>query len=121
MFGANTYRIRFADGQDTDTLKHLAERNSDDPLAGRVLVGQVNGTLSGALSLTDGRVIVDPSPHTGRLAAALRMRAGAIQAFEETPSLPDRLRAAFATYRGAVVVPAPVSHEDYAEEIRQAA
>ena len=121
MFGANTYRIRFADGQDADTLKRLAERNSGAPLDGRVLVGQVNGTPSGALSLTDGRVIVDPSPHTDRLSAALRMRAGAIRAFEDTPALPDRLRAAFAKYRGATVVPAPVSSDEYAEPMREAA
>jgi hypothetical protein len=39
------------------------------------------------------------------------MRADAVRAFEATPSLRDRLRAAFAAYDGATVVPAPASHE----------
>jgi hypothetical protein len=115
MFAPNAYRIRFATAADADTLSRLAERDSQEPLVGRVLIGQYDGTAA-ALSLHDGRVIADSSRHTDTLVANLRMRADAIRAFEATPSLRDRLRAAFAAYDGATVVPAPVSHESADQE-----
>jgi hypothetical protein len=110
MFAPNAYRIRFATAADADTLSRLAERDSQEPLVGRVLIGQYDGTAA-ALSLHDGRAIADSSRHTDTLVANLRMRADAIRAFEATPSLRDRLRVAFAAYDGATVVPAPLSHE----------
>jgi hypothetical protein len=111
MFAPNAYRIRFATAADADTLSRLAERDSQEPLVGRVLIGQFDGTAA-ALSLDDGRVIADSSRHTDSLVANLRIRADAIRAFEATPALRDRLRAAFASYDSATVVPAPVSRED---------
>jgi hypothetical protein len=115
MFAPNAYRIRLAKEEDADTLSRLAERNSQQPLAGRVLIGQLDGTAA-ALSLGDGRVISDSSRHTSALVANLRIRAGAIRAYEATPSLRDRLRAAFAAYDGgATMVPAPVSSSGDAE------
>ena len=116
MFAPNAYRIRFATVEDADTLRRLAERNSKQPLVGRVLIGRYDGTAA-ALSLHDGRVIADSSVHTDTLVANLRSRAGAIRAFEATPSLRDRLRAAFASYdRGATVVEAPVSRDAHAQQ-----
>jgi hypothetical protein len=119
MFGPNAYRIRFATGEDAETLRDLADRDSEQPLVGRVLIGQLNGKPAAALSLHDGRVIADPSRRTDQLAAALRTRAGAIRAFEATPSLADRLRAAFASYNGGSA-PAP-SRNGYAAHNGRAA
>jgi hypothetical protein len=110
MIAANAYRIRFATGADADTLRLLAERESQQPLVGRVLIGQIDGTPAAALSLSEGRVIADPSRDTDRLLSTLRMRADAIHAFEATPSLRERLLAALPTERGGSnVVPMPVS------------
>jgi hypothetical protein len=116
MFAPNAYRIRFATAEDADTLRSLAERNSSEPLVGRVLIGQYDGTAA-ALSLHDGRVVADSSGHTGALVANLRSRAGAIRAFEATPSLRDRLRAAFAAYHGgSTVATTSLSHDGHAED-----
>jgi hypothetical protein len=116
MFASNSYRVRFATRDDADALTSLAARASQQPLVGRVLIGQLDGTPAAALSLQDGRVIADPSRPTGPLVTTLRMRAAGIRAFEATPSLPERLRAAYASYnRGPTVVAAPVSHDGDAE------
>jgi hypothetical protein len=117
MIAANAYGIRFATRDDPDTLTGLAERAAEQPLVGRVLIGYIDGKPAAALSLHDRHVIGDPALRTGHLAAVLRMRADAIEAFEATPSLPDRLRVAFASWRrGAIVVPAPVSRSADAEQ-----
>ena len=113
MYAPNAYRIRIATAEDAETLKRLAERDSKRPLVGRVLIGQYAGTAA-ALSIHDGRVIADSSPHTGALVANLRVRAAAIRAFEATPSLRDRLRAAFASYDGSPTA-APTSLPDGAD------
>jgi hypothetical protein len=117
MFAANAYRIRFATTADADTLQQLAERESQEPLVGRVLVGYIDGTPGAALSLRDSRVIADSSRPTDRLVVTLRMRADGIKAFEATPRLPDRLRAAFAHYRaGTIAAPTPISGEGRSDE-----
>jgi len=92
MFAANAYRIRFATVEDASTLGLLAERYYQQRLVGRILIGEIDGTPAAALSLHDGRVIADSSPSTDRLVATLRMRAGAIRAFEHgghTEAPPD--------------------------------
>jgi hypothetical protein len=116
MFAPNAYRIRFASREDAETLNRLAERDSQQPLVGRVLIGQLDGTPAAALSLHDGRVVADPTRRTDHLVTELRIRAGAIRAYEATPSLPDRLRAAFAAYHdGSSAVPMPASRDEHAE------
>jgi hypothetical protein len=116
MFAPNAYRIRFASREDAETLNRLAERDSQQPLVGRVLMGQLEGTPAAALSLHDGRVVADPSRRTDHLVTELRMRAGAIRAYEAMPSLRDRLRVAFAAYDdGSSVVPVPVPRDEHAE------
>jgi hypothetical protein len=113
MFAANAYHIRFATRADADALGGLAERYYQQRLVGRVLIGHIDGTPAAALSLNDGRVIADSSRPTDRVVAALRMRAGAIRAFEATPSLRERLLAALPAERGrSNVVPMPVSRHD---------
>jgi hypothetical protein len=117
MIDANAPRIRFAAPEDADTLERLAESGSQQGVVGRVIIGYVDGTPAAALSLHDGRVIADPAHSTGRLVAALRMRAGAIRAFEATPSLRERLLAALPTERGgSTVAPARLSRDTHAED-----
>ena len=53
MFAANAYVIRHATGADK-----LAELDSQRPLTGPALVGEIDGRPAAAISLTDGRVIV---------------------------------------------------------------
>jgi len=93
MFGANTYRIRLATAADADPLGRLADRNGQQPPAGRVLIGEIDGAPAAALSLDDGRVLAYSSRRTGQLVTHLRMRASALRAYERTPSLRDRLLA----------------------------
>ena len=100
MFGANTYRICFADDEDADTLRHFARLDSGRPFVGRVLIGHVAGKPAAALSLGDGRVVVDPSLDTNHLVANLRVRADSVRAYETTPLLRERLLAGLpASYR----------------------
>jgi hypothetical protein len=107
MIAANRHYVRLATEDDAFALSGLAELDSQQPLAGRVLVGQINGTPAAALSLRDGRVIADPFQRTDHLVAALRMRAGAIRAFEVTPSLRERLLVALPAQRGSSVTVYP--------------
>jgi len=116
MFPANAYRIYLATAEDAAALNSLAGQDSGQPLAGRMLVGEIDAAPAAALSLLDGRVVADPAKNTDRLVATLRMRAAAIRAYEATPSLSERLRAAFAAYRGeSIVVPASVWRDGYAD------
>jgi hypothetical protein len=105
MFSATTYTIRIATHDDDAALRRLAEIDSQDPLrAGPVLVGELGGKPEVALSLTDGRAIANPFLPTAALLAHVRMRAGALGAYEHTPSLPARIRAALS----GAVLPRPV-------------
>jgi hypothetical protein len=106
MFSATTYTIRIATADDESALRRLAEVDSQDPLtAGPYLVGEVDGSLQAALSLADGRVVANPFVPTAQLLTHLRMRAGALGAYERMPSLSARLRAALS----GAVLPRPVT------------
>jgi hypothetical protein len=95
MFSATSYIIRIATAEDETALRRLADIDSQEPLtAGPYLVGEVDGSPEAALSLADGRVVANPFVPTAHLLAHLRMRAGALRAYERMPSLPARLRAA---------------------------
>jgi hypothetical protein len=62
-------------------------------LHGPVLIGEPGGRPAAALSVSDGRSVTNPfQPHVG-LVAHLRMRAGALRAFERMPSFAARMRA----------------------------
>jgi hypothetical protein len=101
MFSATAYTIRIATAGDEPALRRLADIDSQDPLTeGAVLVGEVNGKPDAAVSLADGRAVANPFVPTAHLLAHLRMRAGALGAYERTPSLTARLRAALS---GAVL------------------
>jgi len=101
MFSATTYTIRLATQDDDGALRRLAEADSQDPLVlGPVLIGEIDGTPQVAYSLSDGRVVANPFLPTAALIAHVRMRAGALGAYEHTPSLSARIRAALS---GAVL------------------
>jgi len=94
MFGSSTYHFTLATADDADALRRLADLDSQAPLAGRVLIGEIAGSPAAALSLDDDRVIADPFRRTDHLVACLRSRAAAMRAYEATPSLSERMRAA---------------------------
>ena len=97
MFGANTYTIRLATADDDTALRRLADIDSQASLTtSPVLVGELDGQPEAALSLVDGRVVANPFLPTAQLRAHLRIRAGALVAYERTPSLSARIRAALA-------------------------
>jgi hypothetical protein len=101
MFSATAYTIRLSTADDVPALRRLAEIDSQDPLTtGPVLVGEIDGKPEAALSLADGRVIANPFLPTAQLLTHIRMRAGALGAYQRTPSLPARMRAALS---GAVL------------------
>jgi hypothetical protein len=87
MFAANAYVIRHVAG-----AERLAELDSQRPLTGPALVGEIEGRPAAAISLADGRIVADPFQHTSALVAQLRMRAHALSEHERTPSLSERLR-----------------------------
>jgi hypothetical protein len=96
MFAANTYVIRHVTG-----AERLAELDSQRPLTGPALVGEIDGRPAAAISLTDRRVVADPFQHTAQLVALLRMRARAVDAADRQPSVRERLRAAVRVARPA--------------------
>lgn len=101
MLSPTAYTIRLATDDDDATLRRLAELDSQGPPApGPVLIGEIDGTPQAAYSLGDGRVVANPLVPTGALLAHMRIRAGALGAYEHTPSLSARIRAAL---RGAVL------------------
>ena len=112
MFAANTHRIRFATEQDTDAVRALVARTDVPPLHGSMLIGELDGVVSAALSLSDGRVIAEDSPRAGHLVANLRYRAISTWAYSATPSTSERLLAALpAWYRTAMVDADPADGE----------
>ena len=115
MFPANMYRIWFAGADDADALRWLEARAGQPPLIGRVLIGEIHGAPAAAVSLYDGRAVADPAQSTDRLIATLRMRVGAVLAYEATPSLRERLRAALPAYGETVAMPA--RHDDKDERL----
>jgi len=87
MFAANTYVIRAASETEGVALSELR---------GPLLIGEVQGRPAAAMSVADGRAVTNPFMPTASLVAHLRLRAGALRAFERTPSVGARMRAAVA-------------------------
>jgi hypothetical protein len=102
MFPANVFTIRLAGDDDAETLRRLAEVDSQNPLSGRVLVAVDGNAVLAALSIDENRVIADPFRRTAPALALLRMRASALTSYEQTPSLRERIRAATHVARGSV-------------------
>ena len=101
MPAATTYVIRLATDDDTDALARLATLDSERPLEGSILIGELRGEPVVALSLDDDRAIADPFRPTAHLLATMRVRARAFRAVEHLPLLRDRLLAGQPTvFRG---------------------
>ncbi len=69
------FTVRFDNPDDDADLRRLAAFDSQRPLAGRVLVAEVDGELWAAVGIEDRRAIADPFRHTAALVAVLRQRA----------------------------------------------
>jgi hypothetical protein len=96
MYPTNAYVIREATDADEHALRWLAELDSQLPLSGPALVGEIDGSPAAAVSLTDGRVIANPFRQTSVLTQILHMRYAAMRAYSRTPSLPERMHASTA-------------------------
>jgi hypothetical protein len=94
MFGVNTYVIRAARAADGPALRRLAFLDSADRLTGRILIGEIDRVPAAAYSLDERRSVADPFQSSDALRVHLRLRAGALEAYERVPSLADRIRAA---------------------------
>jgi hypothetical protein len=97
MYPADTYAIRRTTEADEPSLRRLAELDSQRPLDGPALIGEIRGLPAAAVSLTDGRVIADPFKTTVHLRQMLRMRFDGFRAYSRTPSVADRIRAGIRT------------------------
>jgi hypothetical protein len=93
MYSSTAYIIRRATDADASTVLRLSSLDSQEPLTGDVLIGEIEGEPAAAISTESGRVVADPFMATAELAAHLRMRAGSTVAAERTPRLRDRIRA----------------------------
>ena len=87
----------------TPHLTRLAALDSQAPLTGSVLIGELHGEPVAALSLRDDRRSPTCST-TAELLAAMRRRAHGMRAVEKMPSLRERLIAGLPlTYRARPV------------------
>jgi hypothetical protein len=91
MSATFSFRIRQATAQDADALVRLATLDSQSPLAGPALIGEVDGTPVAAVSLTSGRAIADPFRPTAELVALMQRRAAAVHGVKPSRSLGERL------------------------------
>jgi hypothetical protein len=72
------FTIRHAYPADAVSLRQLAALDSQRPLAGRVVVAEVDGEIWAAISIeTKPRVIADPFRRTATLVAVLKQHAAA--------------------------------------------
>jgi hypothetical protein len=90
MSATFSFRIRQATAQDADALVRLATLDSQAPLAGPALIGEVDSTPVAAVSLTSGRAIADPFRPTAGLVEVLRARAARLHG--EPAATAPRLR-----------------------------
>ena len=93
MYSANAYVIRQATIDDQRTLERLAALDSQRPLSGRALIGEIDGTPAAAISLADGRVVADPFKSTAQLLPVLMMRRRSLLAFAQRPTVRERVKA----------------------------
>ena len=75
MSPAASYKTRLAVDEDQPNLHRVAALDSQAPLVGPVLMGEINGVPAAAISLTSGRVVADPFRHTADVVDLLAYRA----------------------------------------------
>lgn len=79
-----TISIRPATAADGRTLVRLAALDSVRPLPfGPVLIAEIDGRPTAAMSLKDGRVVADPFSRTADLVELLRVHARAVSGREQ--------------------------------------
>ena len=100
MNATDTYVTRNATDADADTLRALAELDSQSPIAGPALIGEIDGAPAAALCLADGRITADPFQPTAALQQVLRARAQVLRTHSRTPSLSERGLAALGPFAG---------------------
>ena len=83
--------LRFAVFDDTPDLFRLAQLDSAEPLREPILIAEVAGRATAAMSLVEGRVIADPFVLTARTVELLRARGRQLTG-PERPSWPSRWR-----------------------------
>jgi hypothetical protein len=81
-----SYTVRSAHQADAFALQRLAQLDSAEVPAAPLLIGELDGRLVAALSLSDGTVIADPFVPTVELVALLRLRS------RQSAGRPHRLR-----------------------------
>jgi hypothetical protein len=90
MRPATAHVIRRATAEDEHALRLLAALADRPPLDGAILVGELDGSPAAAISLSDGRIIVDPRHQGTVLAHVLHVRAAGLHAHARGPWLPAR-------------------------------
>jgi hypothetical protein len=80
MSHRDTIIIRSSTPHDSAALASLAALDSAQPVHGRALVAEVDGTMRAALPLDGGRAIADPFAETAHLVELLRAHAAALEA-----------------------------------------
>ena len=91
MFPANVPTVRPAAAHDTTRLRALAFAAGVRPLSGHVLVAEVGGAVAAAISRDDLRTVADSALAPPYLTTILRLRAQALEAFAQQPSLAERM------------------------------
>lgn len=66
--------IRLASPDDARVLRRLAALDSSRPVAGRVLLAELNGVPAAAIALETGSVIADPFQRTAEAVRMLALR-----------------------------------------------
>ena len=79
--------LRFAVFDDTPDLFRLAQLDSAEPLREPILIAEVAGRATAAMSLVEGRVIADPFVLTAGSVELLRARARQLSAPERPRGL----------------------------------
>jgi hypothetical protein len=75
-----TIMIRASEATDAGELLRLATLDSAEPIRGRALVAEVDGSLRAALPLRGGRAIADPFAESAHVVELLRAHARAVGA-----------------------------------------
>src|SRR3954453_1590676 len=90
VFPANSHVIRPATADDAIALRQLAAVSDARPLAGRILVAEVDGVVAAALSRDSNRPVANHALAPTYLTTMLRLRANGLAAVEREPSLAER-------------------------------
>jgi len=110
MYNPNSYVIYEATPRDAGKLWYLEQLTGLPRLRGRVLIGEIQGSLAAGFSLTEDRMVADHRRDTSRLTPLLRSRAQSLRALERTPSQSDRIRAGVRINRSW---PSAAEHQDH--------